>query len=582
MNIVKQKIKGQTYIYIRESFWDPDRKKYTSRNIKSYGNLNKLLHENPNFLQDLEAELQHLINERQGLKQKKIAARAHDFNIFSESHTGSDKQRPVLSTLGFYPIKRIWEKLSLSKKLRHIQRQTQSTFDFPAAIEFMASTRILAPDSKLAQWKRLNQLQSNSKLKLHHLYRALDLLIDRKDELVSYLNHQIAKQYQRSISVVLYDVTTYYFESQEADELRNFGFSKDNKVNQVQVVMGLLIDEDGIPVDYELFPGNQNEFGTMIPLLQKVREKYKIKRIIVTADRGLNSAANLLAIKEMGFDFVIAHRLRSSGEKLKKLIQDQTGWKNYGVKTGKLRSVSKYRITDDIRKVRVIEADGKIRTETIKTKLLINYSPQRARKDQHDRERLVMKARKLAEHPSLLRSELRRGGKTYLSLNETQLHAIVDEKRIHEASFWDGYYGITYSDETMRPDEVLRIHHSLWQIEESFRISKSLLKARPCFHWKERRIRAHFLICYLALVLHRLLEAELTKHAVELTAEQIISTLRREMIGTTPVGKEIFYTRFSADDRSNFDKICVSLGMGIVPNTGNIVELKQALRVRKL
>ena len=90
----------------------------------------------------------------------------------------------------------------------------------------MASTRILAPDSKLAQWKRFNQLQSNSKLKLHHFYRALDLLIDRKDELVSYLNHQIAKQYQRSISVVLYDVTTYYFESQEADELRNFGFSK--------------------------------------------------------------------------------------------------------------------------------------------------------------------------------------------------------------------------------------------------------------------------------------------------------------------------------------------------------------------
>ena len=160
--------------------------------------------------------------------------------------------------------------------------------------------------------------------------------------------------------------------------LRNFGFSKDNKVNQVQVVMGLLIDQDGIPIDYELFPGNTNEFGTMLPLSKRLQSEYGIERVVVTADRGLNRGANLLALRKIGLEYVIAYRLIS-----------------------------------------------------------------------------------------------------------------VDRDRILAAEAFDGYYGICYSDPKMTPDEVLSIHHSLWQIEESFRLSKSLLEARPCFHWTEARIRGH-------------------------------------------------------------------------------------------
>lgn len=158
----------------------------------------------------------------------------------------------------------------------------------------MVAARSLIPDSKLGQWSRRNTfLYGGSTLKLSHLYRTIDKLEQHRRELIRYINRQIAKHYDRVVTVALYDVTTYWFESQDADTLRNFGFSKDNKINQVQVVMGLLIDQNGIPIDYEFFPGNTSEYGTMIPILRRLKEEYNLRRVIVTADRGLNSGPNL-------------------------------------------------------------------------------------------------------------------------------------------------------------------------------------------------------------------------------------------------------------------------------------------------
>ena len=581
MNIVQQRSRGKTYIYLRESFWDPVRRKYSSRNIKSYGCLDALLEQNPNFLEELEAEVKALTEEKDRLQEAKVAERASNVarSLSADIAAGQDNRT---SMLGPYVLKRVWDRLSLTRKLRSFQGKTNVAFDFPAAIRFLTAARILMPDSKLGQWKRRNQLQSEDKLALHQLYRALDVLIEHKDELIAYLNRQIAKEYKRSVSVVLYDVTTYYFESQNAGDLLNFGFSKDNKVNQVQVVMGLLIDDQGIPIDYELFPGNKSEFSTMVPILEKVQKKYKIERVIVTADRGLNSGTNLLALKELNYDYVIAHRLKSSGQKYKSLVKDVENWTSFSWSSkGAQRSITKYRITDDIRTVKVVVSDGKTETRTIESKLLLNYSPTRAKKDARDRERLVQKAQRLADNPSLLHSELRRGGKSYLSIDDKQLNAVVNEKRIQDAAFWDGYYGITYSDETMTPAEVLKIHHSLWQIEESFRISKSLLNARPCFHWKDQRIRAHFLICYLALVIHRLLELELSTNNVELTAEEIIDALRDASVLEVPLSdKETVYCK--ANTEGNFEKICSALGLGVIPRIAKETELKRALKVSSL
>ena len=257
MNIVRQKIKGQVYIYLRESYWDPVRKKYTSRNVKSYGRLDKLLEQNPNFLEDLEREVAQYTEDEEARRNETLRKKATELKIAADQVLDFNQDNPA-TCLGPYVFKRVWDKLAMPRKLKEIQGDTSINFDLA---------------SKLAQWQRANQLMFNGdKFKLHHLYRSLDTLIANKDKLVTYLNKQITKNYGRVPSVVLYDVTTYFFESQDAGDLRNFGFSKDNKINQVQVVMGLLIDQNGIPIDYELFPGNQNEFGTMLPILEKLQQ----------------------------------------------------------------------------------------------------------------------------------------------------------------------------------------------------------------------------------------------------------------------------------------------------------------------
>lgn len=345
------------------------------------------------------------------------------------------------------------------------------------------------PDSKLSQWKQRNKFfYGGDTLKLHHLYQAIDMLADEKDGIVRYLNRQIAKVYQRDVSVALYDVTTFGFESQNADTLRNFGFSKDNKINQVQVVIGLLIDQNGVPFDYELFPGNTSHGATSEEAAEGTRPQARHRNRRPRHGKEIQGAAR---------------RRRQMDVPLEPVRAD----------------VSKYRVVDDFRKVQVFdEKTGKNQWVCIPTKLLINYSEHRARKDMYDRQRLV-------DNPALICSDLRRGGKSFLSIADGAVKAEIDESRIREAAMYDGYYGICYSDANMTADEVLSIHHSLWKIEELFRISKSILKARPCFHRTEKRIRGHFVICFLALVLHRLLEAELAANGINIASPMLVEAL---------------------------------------------------------
>lgn len=579
MNLVVQKSGKYQYVSFRESYWDPVKKKYSSRTVKNFGRLDLLEKNSPNILEELRAQVQSnkaaLVDE----KQKILKARVDRASVSASSATNAYADNRVVN-LGGCIYRQVWNKLNLSRKLRDIQKQTNIEFDFPESVFFMATARSLQPDSKLSQWQKRNQfLYGSSELSLNHLYRSLDLLVEKKQDLVRYLNKQIQKQYNRMVTVALYDVTTYYFESQDADTLRNFDFSKDNKVNQVQVVMGLLIDENGIPIDYELFPGNTNEFSTMIPILKKLKADYGIENVIVTADRGLNSGANLKAILDLGMNYVIAYRLRTAGKRIIDLIQNDSSWKSWSANG--IREVSKYCQTTETRTVRFIDERGHWVNERITSNLLINYSAKRARKDANDRQRLVDKATKLAENPSLVKSELKKGGKSYLKVEAGSLRAELDREKIEKAEIFDGYYGIVYSDKTMSPEQVLSIHHSLWQIEESFRISKSLLEARPCFHWKEQRIKGHFFICFLALVLHRLLEWELHKQGVEMPAEQIISalqnaTLQEIILGT---GNAVYC---KSQTEGAFEAMAKAVGLGRLPRLAKAAEVKTAMKLKEL
>lgn len=545
VHLAIQKVKDREYVSFRETYWDAKRRIHSSRTVKNFGRRDILEKSDPDIIAKLRIEAANY-------KTSRVLDEIKTSQIIAKSAMRQDN---AVFNIGHCVYRQIWRKLKLGRKLREMDSKTR--FDFSGAIFFLTAARSLMPDSKLSEWtKRSRYFFKN--LSLNHIYRSLDLLVKNRDEIIRYLNYQIGKQYKRVISAVFYDVTTYYFESQKVDNLRKFGYSKDNKINEVQVVMGLLIDDNGIPIDYELYPGNTSEFSTMVPMLQKFKKEYGVSRVVVVADRGLNSGNNLKAIKDLGMDYVVAYRLRSASKDIKKLL-DHSTWQTLGE--------IRYLTTQETRH---------FKKDITTSNLLITYSTKRAAKDRMDRERLISKANLLAAKPALFKSELHRGGKNYLKIDNLTVQ--LDKQKISCSEAFDGYYGIAYSNDSMTPKEVLDSYHHLWKIEESFRISKTILETRPCFHWKESRIRGHFLLCFIALVQHRLLELELLNHGIKLTTDQIIDALREASVQQIKLTDGIIYGK--SHTRGNFETIAKAVNLGELDSVVNTNQLKAALRIK--
>lgn len=287
----------------------------------------------------------------------------------------------------------IWKELKLDVFFKKYLSKSKIKYD----IEDIARIHVI--DRILNQNSNVRKHIDNEKYSLHNFYRSLSKLSSLKDNIELHLHNEVSKISDRNFSVCFYDVTTYYFESQKNNELLNFGYSKDNKLNQVQVVMGLLIDSNGIPITYELFSGNTNEFSTLEPILLKLKEKYGLKNVIITADRGLNSKSNLARIRNLGFNYVMAYKIRSSSKELEKVIFNNKDYR----KLNNNIYAKEHLITQEVKL-----NDKKY---SFNDKLLITYSAKRAQKDRADRERLVDKAIKLSEKTSYVKSELKKGGK---------------------------------------------------------------------------------------------------------------------------------------------------------------------------
>jgi transposase len=335
-------------------------------------------------------------------------------------------------------------------------------------------------------------------------------LAEHKEEIEKQIFLKNSTLFNQKIDVVFYDVTTYYFESNKADEFKDFGFSKDNKINEVQVMMGLLIDLEGRPIGYELFPGNTFEGNTLEKSLDKLKKRFNINKVIIVADRGLNSKLNFKKIKDKGYEYIVGSKLKSMPANIKKEALDLSSY-IYMTKKHDENSL-KYKVIEYINHV-------KTKDEIIKLKerIICTYSPKRAEKDKKDRERLIEKAKELLDTPSKLTNK--RGAKKYI--DSTIENPLLDENKIQKDAKWDGIYGIQTSTENLSVEEIETAYHQLWKIEESFRVLKTNLEARPIFHWTERRIKGHFMLCFIAFLLERTLELELNKNKISYSVERI-------------------------------------------------------------
>ena len=543
--------RGNKYVRVVHSYRDPETNKPKMKVIKNYGNLEKLLKQDKNFLEKLEKEIKEK-NER--LKESTID------KIKKIETNNFEKEGLVRKNYGYLVYEKIWQELGISRWIKDIK--TRSKIEIEEILKQLVFQRLLTPSSKKSAYDhRENYVDFRNDLILEDYYRVLDIIYDEKEKLEKHLNSTLKKKFNRELNVVLYDVTTYYFESVKKDEIKGFGFSKDNKVNQVQVVMGLLIDNNGIPISYELYPGNTSEFSTLYPVIKDLKEKYKLKKVIVAADRGLNSGKNLLLLKELGLDYVMAYKLKGAKKEIKeKLFED-----GYTIE-----KEFKYKLIEHVKEIRV---DGK--AEKIQDNLLLGYSEKRDKKDKADRQRLLDKADKLLNNPSMMKQELKKGGKKFIKVTKGNLDIELDVKQIEEAEKMDGFFAIEYSQKELTGREVREIYGSLWKIEDSFRVLKTNLEARPIFVWSEKRIRAHFLICYLALVIERYLEKLLKDNNVNLSTAKIQEAIRNTTLGSVETLMGDYYIK-DAESKEYLD-IINSVKMNKIPLVGYVSDIKKCI-----
>jgi len=376
----------------------------------------------------------------------------------------------------------------------------------------LALIRIIEPASKLRSLELLEELFGLNYSR-RDFYRLLPKFILLKDKIESKVVDLAKREFNFDFSLVFYDVTTLYFESFKADELRKPGFSKDNKSQQPQILIGLIVDPNGFPVAYEIFEGNKFEGHTLIPIITAFKKKHNIEKLTVVADAAMISQKNIEALEANGLSYIVGARISNLSEKVLTEI------------TSKLKP----------------EDGANIRVNTNNGQLVCGFSLKRYRKDKLEMDKQLNKAQFLLDSPGKIKR-----AKFIKTKNENNYE--INSELIEKSKLLlgiKGYY--TNLPEEIDNSTIINHYHNLWHIEQAFRISKSDLETRPIYHFKQHTIQAHILICFMALAICKYMEIKTgksTKQIIRLlktvTDARILNLLtRKEIIMRSKVGPDV-------------------------------------------
>jgi transposase len=369
--------------------------------------------------------------------------------------------------------------------------------------------RIAKPCSKMASSEMLEK-DFGIFHSLNSIYRMMDQLDqDKIDHLQTLTYENTRNLFGHAVSVLFYDCTTLYFESFTEDELKEFGYSKDHKFNQSQVLLALLVTGEGLPIGYEVFNGSMFEGNTLETMLHKIKVHYKLIRAIFVADSALLSRINIEKLQENNIEYIVGARLKS----LPKLWQDKI-LDNKG-------HIKEHKDGDTIRHSIFKYDENRI--------LIVSYSQKRAEKDRHDREKAIERLRSRLLKSTDMKSLISNYGYQKYIKAKDKTNVEIDLDKVNQDVQWDGLHGVFTNITNFDPQQVLSHYRGLWQVEESFRISKHDLRMRPIFHWTPRRIKAHIAICFMAFSLIRTLQSKLRRDYKLLSPEKIRDELYRSM-----------------------------------------------------
>ena len=498
-----KKPNGRTYLTIVQGYRDEDGKN-KARTVRSLG-----------YVDALEAEFDdpvaHFEEECRRMTEEAARAQAPVTVEFSAARRIDKRSEGRVELGAAVPSAYLHRDLGVWSFFERKRTSRGFSYDPCRILELLVWDRIAHPSSKRAAWEARGRFPRKCAFTADDVYRCLTYLDGNADALVSSMNASLEESRgPRDASCLYYDVTNYYFECDEEDGFRMRGVSKEHRPSPI-VQMGLFLDSDGLPLGYELFPGNRNDMTTLLPAMSKagVRDLPWGERVVVVADKGLNTSANIAACVLDGNGYIFSQSVRKATRGLKSWVLDDAGYEESASGSFKIKS----RISE--KAVYVAGEDGKKRRVTVPVKEVAFWSRDYFERSRCERAKVVEKSRAAVARGDLSSAAAKtsvRYAKDVPVVRETGEAAdhnwVVDEERIAADEAMDGYYCIVTSEQEMDDREVIDAYRGLWRIEESFRVMKGDLDARPVYCSTESHIRAHFLVCYIALLAMRLMQLD--------------------------------------------------------------------------
>lgn len=459
--------------------------------------------------------------------------------------------------VGYLFLEKLYSQLNIKNICDNIQDKYQFHFDLNEILSYLVFARIIYPSSKLETFKECQNFIEQPKFNLHDEYRALSYIADNMDYIQEELFNTSKKVIKRNSKVIYYDCTNYFFEIDDEDEIKKYGINKQHQPKP-QVGMGLFMDGDGLPLSFNIYPGNQNEQKTLIPEETKIVNNFKLDdtKIILCTDAGLTSdEIKRFNIKDKRA-FVITQSLKKLKDIYKEQIFDNSNWR-ISSDLKNTYNISEINNSEELREkyyntlfYKIIETE----TKSVKQDLIVTFSFKYFDYNRNIRNKQIDRAKKAIENGNVKRKGKNQNDyKRFIdSLNVTENGEVAEKttysinlETIEEEEKYDGYYALT-TNLIGDINEILKIVKGRWEIEESFRIMKSDFLARPVNLSREDRIKAHFMTCFLSLFIYRLLEKKLD---YKYTTSQILYTLRNmEMVEHKGIGYEPIYERNQITD----------------------------------
>lgn len=484
----KTKLKGRTYLSIDESFYSHEKRGTAHKCFKSLGSVETWMDKGiPDPIAHFQKEVDSLNQERAADKVRKIS-----------------EISPV-RYLGFFPLKALLEKMHIQKYVDYFKLTNDFTYDLYELIASLIYARAVHPCSK---YKTFHEVLPNLFSHVHYSYDqlldGLAFLGNDYEKFVEIFTVQTNRSFKLDTSKTYFDCTNFYFEIDREDDFRKKGPSKENKREPI-IGLGLLLDCDQIPIGMKMYPGNESEKPVLRDVIAQLKSQNNITgKTIHVADKGLNCAKNIAFSKKNGDGYLFSKSVKGLPETEKTWVLLENGFTDVRNKKGKLLYRYKSCIDEFPYKV---EHNGKEYVIRLREKRLLTYNPSLAAKKRYEINRMVEKARSLTASQAK-KAEYGESGKYVSFTDETGNKASlsINQKAIDKDLKFAGYNLLVTSETEMKDSDIYNTYHNLWRIEESFRIMKSDLDARPVFLQKEETIKGHFLICYLTVLLERIFQ----------------------------------------------------------------------------